>query len=106
MTRLFSARAPALNAALILAAATVAPACSQDETNLRSMPSALCEPGATNTVGWRNQPVEAQSGVFELTFSAIAGANNMDSLTGLSSGAAQTWDDLAVVVRFNAAGKL
>jgi hypothetical protein len=49
---------------------------------------------------WQNRALEAQSGVFSISFNFWAGAANMDGVTGLSAASAAGFSDLAVAVRF------
>lgn len=61
---------------------------------------ALTACSASNT-GWQNFPVSAQTGSFTASFYVVPSAQNIDGVTGFSSGSAATWTDLATIVRFN-----
>lgn len=65
--------------------------------------------GAVNTCvmsagSWMNVPVAQQTGSFRVTYSASASAVNVDAVTGLSSGPANDFSNLAAVIRFNSNG--
>src|SRR5450432_821999 len=55
---------------------------------------------------WMNVPVQQQTGSFRLTYTASASAANVDGVTGLSSGWANEFSDLAAVIRFNSSGTI
>ena len=55
---------------------------------------------------WMNVPVQQQTGTFRLTYTASASAANVDGVTGLSSGPANEFSDLAAVIRFNSNGTI
>lgn len=49
---------------------------------------------------WQNTAITPQQGTFTLAFDMIASASNIDGVTGLSSGQADGFEDLAAAVRF------
>jgi len=53
-----------------------------------------------------NVPVQQQTGTFRITYTASASAGNVDGVTGLSSGPANEFSDLAAVIRFNSNGTI
>ena len=59
---------------------------------------------ATSTTNWRNTAFAVQHGTFTAAFDITPHAASMDGITGLSSGAATDYTDLALIVRFNKQG--
>jgi hypothetical protein len=59
---------------------------------------------ATAGGGWRNLALPAQTGSFSMSFNMRPGSSGMDGVTGLSNTSATAYADLAVAVRFSAAG--
>jgi parallel beta-helix repeat protein len=55
---------------------------------------------------WQNSSFTAQTTNFTFDFDATPNTNNMNGITGLSSGAASAYANLAVIVRFNATGTI
>jgi Abnormal spindle-like microcephaly-assoc'd, ASPM-SPD-2-Hydin len=55
---------------------------------------------------WMNVPVQQQTGTFRVTYTASASAVNVDGVTGLSSGPANEFSDLAAAIRFNSSGTI
>lgn len=55
---------------------------------------------------WNHQTIPSQTGIFRITFAGTPSHANMDGVTGLSAGPATGYDDLAVNVRFSAAGEI
>ncbi len=55
---------------------------------------------------WMNVPVAQQTGSFRVTYTASASAANVDGITGLSSGPANDFSNLAAVIRFNSNGAI
>jgi hypothetical protein len=55
---------------------------------------------------WMNVPLQQQIGNFRVTYVANAAAANVDGVTGLSSGAAGDFSNLAAVIRFNSNGTI
>ena len=55
---------------------------------------------------WMNVPVQQQTGTFRITYTASTSAGNVDGVTGLSSGLANDFSDLAAVIRFNSSGAI
>ena len=53
-----------------------------------------------------NVPAAQQTGSFRVTYTASASAANVDGVTGLSSGPANEFSDLAAVIRFNSSGAI
>jgi hypothetical protein len=53
-----------------------------------------------------NVPVQQQTGTFRITYTASAPAGNVDGVTGLSSGPASEFSNLATVIRFNSSGAI
>src|SRR5213592_3423235 len=65
------------------------------------------QPGcSTSSLAWLNSAFTAQTGSFTAQFDATPNGTGLDGVTGLSVGAAAGFTDLAVVVRFNAAGQI
>lgn len=58
----------------------------------------------TSTTGWQNLAFPSQSGVFTATFDIMPSASNIDAVTALSPVSAQSYTDLAAIVRFNTSG--
>jgi len=64
-------------------------------------------PGCSaSSLTWQNSPFTAQTGSFTAQFDATPNGTGLDGVTGLSVGAAAGFTDLAVIVRFNAAGQI
>lgn len=59
---------------------------------------------ATAGGAWRNLALPPQTGSFTVSFNMRPGSSGMDGVTGLSSSPATAYADLAVAVRFSAAG--
>ena len=59
---------------------------------------------AINT--WENQSFTAQNGSFTAGFNAVPDGAPIDAVTGLSSENAASYDDLAIIVRFNDSGQI
>ncbi|HZG66287.1 MAG TPA: DUF1565 domain-containing protein, partial [Herpetosiphonaceae bacterium] len=59
---------------------------------------------ATSTTGWRTTAFAVQHGAFTAAFDITPHAAAMDGVTGLSTGAATDYTDLALLVRFNKQG--
>lgn len=53
-----------------------------------------------SSLEWSNFPLAPQNGVFAVTWNSIPEGNNMDGVTGISSGAANEFNDLACIARF------
>ncbi|PYP15632.1 MAG: hypothetical protein DMD54_11640 [Gemmatimonadetes bacterium] len=60
----------------------------------------------TSTTSFQNAAFDVQSGSFTAAFDATPNGAGIDALTGLSQGAAATYTDLAVIVRFNSSGAI
>jgi hypothetical protein len=58
------------------------------------------------SAAWQNSVFSSQSGAFAALFDVIPSAANIDGVTGLSSGAASAFTQLAAIVRFNTAGRI
>jgi len=64
-------------------------------------------PGCSaSSLTWQNSAFTAQTGSFTAQFDATPNGTGLDGVTGLSVGAAAGFADLAVIVRFNAAGQV
>ena len=64
-------------------------------------------PGCSaSSLTWQNSAFTAQTGSFTAQFDATPNGTGLDGVTGLSVGAAAGFTDLAVIVRFNAAGQI
>ena len=70
--------------------------------------TARCDIGAVefDPAAWNHYPFAAQHGTFSVTFNAVPHQNLMNGVTGLAQGAINSVDDLAVIVRFNSAGRI
>ena len=56
---------------------------------------------------WVNSQLpQAQNGGFRITFEATPSSNSVDAVTGLSSGPASSFSNLAAIVRFNSSGMI
>ena len=56
---------------------------------------------------WVNSQLpQAQNGGFRITFEATPSSNSVDAVTGLSSGPASNFSNLAAIVRFNSSGMI
>ena len=56
---------------------------------------------------WINSQLpQAQNGGFRITFEATPSSNSVDAVTGLSSGPASSFSNLAAIVRFNSSGMI
>ena len=56
---------------------------------------------------WVNTSLaQVKSGSFRVTYDATAASNNVDAVTGLSSGSANGFTSLAAIIRFNSSGAL
>jgi hypothetical protein len=55
---------------------------------------------------WNHYPFAAQHGTFSVTFNAVPHQNRMNGVTGLAEGPVNSVNDLAVIVRFNSAGRI
>src|SRR5439155_484148 len=60
----------------------------------------------TSSVAWWNTAFSAQTGSFTVQFDATPNGAALDAVTGVSSGAAAAYADLAAIVRFNPAGTI
>ncbi len=61
---------------------------------------------ATSTTAFQNSGFTSQNGSFTATFDATPNGAGLDAATGLSSGAAAAFTDMAVIVRFNTGGTI
>ena len=61
---------------------------------------------ATSTTAFQNSAFTSQNGSFTATFDATPNGTGLDAATGLSSGAAAAYTDLAVILRFNTSGTI
>jgi hypothetical protein len=61
---------------------------------------------STSSTSWQNSSFAAQTASFTFDFDATPNANNIDDVTGLSSGPVAAYTDMAVIVHFNAAGTI
>jgi hypothetical protein len=55
---------------------------------------------------WVNVPLQIESGSFRVSFDATPSGSEIDAVTGLSSGPASSFTNLAAIVRFNASGAI
>ena len=60
----------------------------------------------TSKSTWQTIPMSQQTGIFRATFNAVPHQNGMDGVTGILTGTAAQWSDLACVVRFNPSGQI
>ncbi len=58
----------------------------------------------SNGAAWQNFSMPSQTGTFTVQFDAIPNNSNMDGVTTVSLGAGSTYDDYAVLIRFNPSG--
>jgi Abnormal spindle-like microcephaly-assoc'd, ASPM-SPD-2-Hydin/Immunoglobulin I-set domain len=87
---------------------------SNSAGNATSIPAALTvnaaglAPGCLLSSGtWVNSPLtQAQTSSFRIVFDATPSTSAVDAVTGLSSGAASAYQNLAVIVRFNSGGTI
>jgi hypothetical protein len=64
-------------------------------------------PGCTtSSTTWQNTSFSAQTSSFTFDFDATPSASGIDTVTGLSNGAATDYPSLAVIVRFNSTGTI
>jgi hypothetical protein len=70
--------------------------------------TARCDIGAVefDPAAWNHYPFAAQNGTFSVTFNAMPHQNRMNGVTGLAQGPVNSVNDLAVIVRFNSAGRI
>jgi hypothetical protein len=61
---------------------------------------------STSSTAWANNSFASQTSSFTFDFDATPSATGIDSLTGLSSGAATDFTSLAAAVRFNTTGTI
>jgi hypothetical protein len=61
---------------------------------------------STSSTSWQNSSFGAQTSSFTFDYDATPNANNIDSVTGLSSGAATGYSSLGVITRFNNSGAI
>jgi hypothetical protein len=61
---------------------------------------------STSTATFTNSSFASQSGSFTFSYDATPSATGIDSVTGLSNGAAAAFTDLATAVRFNTTGTI
>lgn len=66
----------------------------------------LPEDAIIGTASWQNQSFSAHTDSFTTEFNVVPDGSNMDGVTGLSSGDAAAYDDLAIIVRFNQEGQI
>lgn len=59
-----------------------------------------------STAAWRSAYFGTQAGRFAIEYDARPDASSIDGVTGLSSGPAKTYSDLAVTARFNILGAI
>jgi fibronectin type 3 domain-containing protein len=72
-----------------------------------SPPPVSPPPGCSpSTSSWQNNSIATQTNNFTFDFDAIPGGSNIDSVTGLSNGAATAYSSLAAAVRFNSSGAI
>lgn len=71
-------------------------------------PTPIPEPAPATTLTasktWANAALSAQTGSFGVTFDLVPSGNKIDSITGVSNGAADDYSDLAAAVRFAPSG--
>jgi hypothetical protein len=66
-------------------------------------PASGCQ---TSSTTWQNKAFTTQTGLFTARFDVIPSAAAIDGVTGLSSGTASGYTNLAAIVRFNTAGRI
>lgn len=81
---------------------------SVTSTGSNSICNVAISSGCLSSSGtWVNSTLPlAESGSFQIQFEATPAAAGLDSVVGLSSGPANTYTDLAAIVRFNNAGTI
>lgn len=80
---------------------------SEKSDSLVVQTSECVEPPCSNgPISWTNTAITAQTGALTVEYDLIAGSNNMDGVTGLSSGPAGKFNDMACIVRFNKIGNI
>ena len=91
----------------VFASTIVAVGCGEKATEplevSRESLSATCSSGDV-TSGFVSQNFERQSGTFQVYFEATPAVAASDALAGLSLGNADSYQDLAAIVRFNSSG--
>ncbi|HQE44080.1 MAG TPA: PKD domain-containing protein [Phycisphaerae bacterium] len=78
---------------------------AEKANNLKTA-AAIISSTPTSSKEWQNAPFEAQNDTFTVKFDAVPHAAKIDGLTWLSSGPSTGYKDMAVVVRFNNAGRI
>ena len=63
-------------------------------------------PCVTSSANWQNTAMLTPDGTFDVSFDATPSAGNVDAVTGLSASAASSYNDLAVIARFNSSGSI
>ena len=58
------------------------------------------------TAIWQNVPIAPQTGAFTVAFDLLASGSRINGITGLSSGPADEYTDLAASVRFSPSGRI
>jgi hypothetical protein len=67
-----------------------------------------CDVGAAefDPAAWNYYTFQARDGIFAVNFDAVPHQNRMNGVTGVARGVVNSADDLAVIVRFNPAGRI
>jgi Abnormal spindle-like microcephaly-assoc'd, ASPM-SPD-2-Hydin len=95
------------NANRILTAALTAWALLAVAAPVRTVAAANPDSCLLSSGTWVNSPLpQEQNGGFRITFEATPSSNTVDAVTGLSSGPASSFANLAAIVRFNSNGTI
>ncbi|NLF32850.1 MAG: hypothetical protein GX591_18430, partial [Planctomycetes bacterium] len=73
-------------------------------TDTDSVVITLEEWSVTSSTAWQNFSMTSQSGRFLFEFDAVPNAGDINAVTGVSYGQADTWSEVACIVRFTEAG--
>ena len=91
----------------IAAGSATITATSEGQSGTAAITVTGAAPGClTSTTAVQNTAFASQNGSFTATFDATPNAAGIDAATGLSQGAAASFTDLAVIIRFNSTGTI
>lgn len=65
-----------------------------------------CKTASAAMTAWQNTPFDPQSGGFAIEFDATPYGANLDAVVGVADGAANSFADVAAIVRFNTNGTI
>ena len=75
-------------------------------TNTVTVSNPGCKTASPAMTAWQNTPFDAQAGGFAIEFDATPYGATMDAIVGVSDGAANSFTEVAAIVRFNDNGTI